>query len=185
MAISVPHSRFTSQIRRGLAFYVRLRIAEAIVKAHEVLADCQHSLDLLQDESNPDNFRILWVAGIALARAVGHVLQKVDGESNNRLRTAVDSAWASWKSDRSRNSIFWDFIEEERNQVLKQYEIGFFGGPVNILAGDEVHTLDDNLFCPLSAGAFAGEDCRDVLEQAIRWWQQQLADIEADVLKHA
>lgn len=148
------------------------------MKAREVLADCKHALDLLQDESDPNTFRVLWVAGIALARAVGHVLQKVDGESDNHLKQAVASAYTSWKANRASNSIFWDFIEEERNQVLKQYEIGFFGGPVDVLAESELHTLDDNLFCPLADGAFAGEDCRDVLEQAINWWELQLAEIK-------
>jgi hypothetical protein len=47
--------------------------------AQEVLADCKHALDLLEveEESRPQTFRVLWVAGVALARAVGHVLQKV------------------------------------------------------------------------------------------------------------
>lgn len=140
---------------------------------------------MLQDETNPDRFRILWVAGIALARAVGHVLQKVDGESDDDMRAAVATAYASWKADRAGNSIFWDFIEDERNQVLKRYQIGFFGGPVDVVAGGEVHSLDDNLFCPLTEGAFAGEDCRDALEHAIDWWEQQLAEIVALARKRA
>jgi hypothetical protein len=26
----------------------------------------------------------------------------------------------------------------------------------------------------MADGAFAGEDCRDILEQAITWWESQL-----------
>ena len=146
--------------------------------ARRVLADCKHAHELLEDESQPDSFRVLWVAGIALARAVGHVLQKVDAEADDAVNAAVASAYSAWKADRSRNQIFWDFIEEERNQVLKQYEVGFFAGPVDVVAGGELHTLDDHVFCPITDGPFAGEDCRDVLEQAIGWWEQQLASIE-------
>ena len=148
-------------------------------KARDVLADCKHALDLLQEESQPETFRVLWAAGVALARAVGHVLQKVDGEQNDAMKRAVAAAYASWKADKPGNAIFWEFIEEERNQVLKRYEIGFFAGPVDVVAGGEVHTLDDHLFCPITDGAFAGEDCRDVLEQAIEWWKRQLAEIES------
>lgn len=149
-----------------------------VQNARRVLADCKHALDLLQMESQAASFRVLWVAGIALARTVGYVLQKVDGKQNDAVRTAVASAYASWKADRSGNAIFWDFIEDERNRVLKQYEIGFFGGPVDVVAGDQLHTLNDHLFCPITDGPFSGEDCRDILEQAIVWWEQQLDSIE-------
>ena len=152
-----------------------------VQKARSVLADCKHALNLLQDEPQPDTFRVLWVAGVALARAVGHVLQKVDGEQNDHVKRAVASAFAAWKADKTGNAIFWEFIEEERNQVLKQYEVGFFAGPVDVLAGGEVHNLDENLFCPITDGTFAGEDCRDILEQAIEWWERQLSEIESGV----
>jgi hypothetical protein len=150
-----------------------------VLNARSVLADCKHALELLQEESDPASFRVLWVAGIALARAVGHVLQKVDGRDEG-VKAAVASAYASWKADRSGNAIFWGFIEEERNQVLKQYEIGFFAGPVDVVAGGQVQSLDGHLFCPITDGPFAGEDCRDILERAISWWEQQLAAVEAE-----
>lgn len=151
-----------------------------VQNARKVLSDCRHVLEMLQEESRPASFRVLWVAGIALARAVGHVLQKVDSKQDSAVRAAVGKAYASWKAEKSSNAIFWDFIEEERNQVLKQYEVGFFAGPIDIVADGQLHTLDDHLFCPLTYGPFAGEDCRDILEQAIEWWDQQLAAIEND-----
>ena len=118
-----------------------------VLKAQSVLADCKHALDLLQKESQPDSFRVLWVAGIALARAVGHVLKNVDSEKDDVTKMAVASAYTSWKANKPSNAIFWEFIEEERNQVLKQYEVGFFAGPVDVVAGGEIHALDDHLFC--------------------------------------
>jgi hypothetical protein len=69
----------------------------------------------------------------------------------------------------------------ERNQVLKQYEIGFFSGPVTLVAGTEAATIDDNLFCPIAYGPYEGEDCRDVLQEAITWWKAQLSSIQAAV----
>jgi hypothetical protein len=156
-----------------------------IQKARSVLEDCKHAHALLEDEVRPDSFRVLWVAGIALARAVGHVLQKVDAAESGPLKKAVDQAYADWKNNREDNAIFWEFIEEERNRVLKQYEAGFFAGPVDILAGEQIHTLDENLFCPITDGRFSGEDCRDVLAEAIKWWERQLAQIEASAFSAA
>jgi hypothetical protein len=146
--------------------------------ARRVLADCRRAHELLEIETQEDRFRLLWVAGIALARAVGHVLDKVDGEQDNSLARIIRAKYASWKQHRSANSIFWNFIEDERNRVLKEYSVGFLSGPMNIVADNKIYTLDENLFCPLSDGAFAGEDCRDVLKSAIEWWERQLDDIE-------
>jgi hypothetical protein len=75
--------------------------------------------------------------------------------------------------------------DRRRTNRCKQYEIGFFAGPVDVLAGGDVHELDENLFCPLTEGSFAGEDCRDILEQAILWWEEQLATIEASLRRSA
>lgn len=147
--------------------------------ARKVLADCRHVLDLLEEETRPQTFRVLWVASVALARAVGHVLQKVDAEQSESTKNAVQAAYGSWKVDKPGNAIFWEFIEQERNQVLKQYEMGFLPGPIEVIANGDSSILDDHLFCPIADGLFAGEDCRDVLEQAIEWWSQQLSAIES------
>jgi hypothetical protein len=123
-------------------------------------------------------FRLLWVAGVALARAVGHVLDKVDANQDERLAEIIRSRYTAWKQNRPTNRIFWDFIEDERNRVLKEYSVGFLSGPIKIVAAGDSFELNENLFNPLGDGAFAGEDCRDVLGLAIEWWEQQLAEIE-------
>ena len=152
-----------------------------VLKARNVLADCRNALDLLEEETRPEVFRLYWVAGIALARAVGHVLRKVDGEHDATIKRAVALAYTVWQADKQANAIFWDFIEQERNQILKEYEVGFLAVPIDVVAGGELHTLDEHLFCPMADGAFAGEDCRDILEQAITWWESQLNTIEVTV----
>ena len=80
------------------------------LKARNVLADCRNAVDLLEEETRPEVFQLYWVAGIALARTVGHVLQKVDGEHDDTIKRAVASAYAAWKADRQASAIFWDFI---------------------------------------------------------------------------
>lgn len=144
------------------------------LKARIVLADCRTALDLLQEETRPEVFRLDWVAGVALARAVGHVLQKVDGEHDATIERAVALAYAVWKADKRAN-----FIEEERNQILKEYEFGFLAGPIDGVAGGALRSLDEHLYCLIADGAFAGEDCRDILDLAMKWWKSQLDRIEA------
>jgi hypothetical protein len=49
-------------------------------------------------------------------------------------------------------------------------------GIVEVLG--EPHWLDQNLYRPMSDRPFEGEDGRDVIDQAIDWWEQQLALVE-------
>ena len=44
-----------------------------------------------------------WVATVSLLRAVGHVLNKVDGASCPEMRAAVDEVWSEWKADKTAN----------------------------------------------------------------------------------
>ncbi|MBM3130952.1 MAG: hypothetical protein FJ009_20280 [Chloroflexi bacterium] len=151
-----------------------------MLKARKVLDDCRIAYGLLESETNESNFRVLWVAGIALARAVGHVLDKVDSKQDKKLGTIIARLYDAWKRDKTGNKIYWEFIKDERNRVLKEYEVGFLSGPIPVTASGEIFVLDENLHCPISDGAYAGEDCRDVLKQSIEWWEMQLQAIELE-----
>lgn len=149
------------------------------ITAKKVLDDLKKSYELLETEENAQNFRILWVASASLARAIGHVLDKVDKKVSPELAHVISSLYQTWKSNPGDNKIFFEFINNERNLVLKEYEFGFLSGPINITIppeGEEFK-LDENLFCPMSSGHYEGEDCRDVLKMAIAWWEQQLSTI--------
>ncbi len=66
--------------------------------------------------------------------------------------------WENLRADRDAHKIFFDFIERERNNVLKEYEMGFFSGEVDVLIKDtgESFRLAETAFCPMSSGAFEG-----------------------------
>jgi hypothetical protein len=100
------------------------------VTARKVLADCKAAHSLLETESDNVRFRVIWVSGVALLRSVGHVLKGVDSKRDPRTREAIDEAWERWSSDRETIAVFWEFIQEERNNILKEYEFGFMSGPV-------------------------------------------------------
>lgn len=145
--------------------------------ARAVLRDLAQAVEMLEDEAQNDRFRILWVGAVALARAVGHVLKKVDGE-DPLFAKAVETLWASWKADPEEHAIFWEFIEQERNNVLKTYELGYEEGDIPVVAGGHVFELDENIYRPLLEGRWAGEDGRDILRLAIEWWSRQLEYVE-------
>lgn len=166
-------------------------------KAREVLDDCRVALSLLEEESDPQRWRIHWAAAVALIRAVGHVLDKVDGE-NPFIRQAAGAAFKQWKGPDPKHEIFREFIERERNNLLKEYrsdvhplpEIGLAveitaqsvgGGPPMRFA--HVGEIGENIYRPLLDGPWEGDDARDVLSEAIAWWDSELKTIEQEALR--
>jgi hypothetical protein len=148
--------------------------------ARKVLSDLEAAYELLKLETDKQRFRITWVAAMALCRAVGHVLSKVDARRSPSHEFAIKQIWKSWQDEREKHKLFHSFIECERNAVLKEYEVGFLSSNAAfiVLPDNTVTTLPDELFCPLSYGPYEGEDCRDVLAMAIGWWHVQLHDID-------
>jgi len=58
-----------------------------------------------------------YIAIVWMLRAVGHVLYKVDCDTPSQ-RAKLDDKWKIWK----REPIFSNFIEPNRNDLLKEYE---------------------------------------------------------------
>ena len=107
---------------------------------------------------------MFWVAGVATLRIIGHVLAKVDGSSSAVHKVEINRLWDEWKADRADHTIFWDFIEEERNSILKTYE---FGAQLveNDDGADIVFSDGDSAF-----GKFS---------DALYWWRAQLEELES------
>lgn len=165
-------------------------------KAREVLEDCRLALQMLEEETDIQRWRILWAAAAALIRAVGHVLDKVDGR-NPSIKSVGGRFFERWKHDPC-HEIFRDFIERERNSILKEYQSDVHpledvsvvlqvhldpinGGDPKVLA--QALDLDDNVYRPMLDGPWEGDDCRDVLREAIDWWSVQLDAIDIEVMR--
>jgi hypothetical protein len=156
--------------------------------ARRVLDDCKFILSKLEDETDDQQWRIHWVAVVTLLRAVGHVLIKVDGQSE-AIRLASDCLFREWKSNDPAHEIFREFIEKERNNVVKEYAIGISEGPVPVVisfenpttgerSGYELEPIGENIYRPMTEGFYEGEDGRTLIELAIDWWEKQLSEIE-------
>jgi hypothetical protein len=163
--------------------------------AREVLADCSLAHSLLEEESDLPRWRVHWAAAVALVRAVGHVLDKVDG-CDSTIKTVASEHFRRWKGKAPEHEIFREFIELERNNLLKEYRSSVHplntvqvavqlvaqpvGGGSPIALGD-VLELDENCYRPMLEGPWEGDDARDVLAEAIKWWSEQLDEIDREV----
>jgi len=169
------------------------------IAAREVLSDCRLALDMLQMESDPNRWRVLWAGAAALIRAVGHVLLNVDQPSDPRVAKAGIAAHKRWTSGDLSHSIYRDFIKNERDNILKEYRSNVHPlEKVDVLVRltlqnpktgeikyiDEIQVLDENLFRPLVEGYGEGEDARDAYQEALDWWDRELTRIDADAAAH-
>lgn len=136
------------------------------LKAWKPFWDCVDVLFIFQnsdiDETHTE-WKFFWIAGIALLRTVGHVLAKSDALTSAEHKVEIDQLWAEWKSAPKVNDIFWDFIEEERNNILKTYVFGAKMIKIEeefyVMYNDEINAY--NLF-----------------RKAIYWWRCQLERLE-------
>ena len=160
-----------------------------MLAASKVLRLCKVSLELLQEETDEVRWNVHWFGAVSLLRAVGHVLVKVDGPKSAKLRNRLDDAYSDWKSTNPNHAIFRDFIDSERNNLLKEFRSSVHPNHVTRLviedvkfrywantdgSASDIHLLDENLFRPVLGGYGQGEDARDIYEAAIGWWQAQL-----------
>ncbi|HZG08724.1 MAG TPA: hypothetical protein VEZ70_07090 [Allosphingosinicella sp.] len=160
--------------------------------ARIVLADCQIALELLEEQEDEGRWRVHWVGAVALIRAVGHVLDKVDGQMP-AIKETARAAFRRWNSDDPAHTIFREFIDAERNNILKEYQSKVFPNsdvPVAIMVtavhprtGETIQVplaevIPDNLYKPLVEGFGEGEDAREVYAEAIAWWGRELEEID-------
>jgi hypothetical protein len=156
--------------------------------ARLVLEDCRHAFAAMRSEALPSEWRRNLVALLTLLRAIGHVLDKVDAARDQKLRGPVTDWWKQVNNDKVQHPLFWEFIERERNSFIKQYEttarqvmVGHVGA-VNYDSKTDTYTSDP--YRPLeykqtmTAGYFTGREFLEVADEALHWWEAQLAQIE-------
>jgi hypothetical protein len=95
------------------------------LRGRRVLSDCQWALSRYSETLSGEPLRVAWVSIVTLLRAVGHVLYKVDAKADADVAYVIEQKWNALKRTRPKPEILWEFIESERNSIVKQYEFGF------------------------------------------------------------
>lgn len=164
-------------------------------KARIVLQDCKlaikrHTLNLQGEE-----LRASWVAILALLRAIGHVLSKVDSKQSPEMNQSIDEWWKALINTKPEPAIFWGFIESGRNNLIKMYEHGisrhlivpgpeFEGKPSTIWIdqansrGGGIRSEQGYAVSNLATGPFAGRYEKEVASEACNWWLEILNIID-------
>jgi hypothetical protein len=137
-------------------------------RARRVLQDCKFALEKFESGPVIDEFRLTLVLCLTLLRSVGHVL-KNEAQETTHLQVALDSTWP----EKKRSPIFIEFIEEYRNKVVKEYR-----SPVRWVSHSSVEDNRSWMEYPITAGQYTGRDVREVIQEAIAWWEGYLVELE-------
>lgn len=110
---------------------------------------------------------------------------------STEMREAINHAWDKLKARKPDPKIFWDFIEAERNNVLKVYEFGprirttLRTGTtwVNLTTGESGSTAGDPTTFDyfMRSGVFESKDPRQLCHEAIEFWSKYLDAIDKEI----
>lgn len=159
-----------------------------MIRAREVLADCEQALADFKAAGPAPCWRTRWTGMVALLRAVGYVLKDVDAKQDTDLKKANDDAWKDLNESKPEPLIFHKFICEERHNVVHLYRIGarlntkIVPGTGRLsFSGESQQGLSSSTTYDSSmlSGAFCGRDAIEVCREAIAFWKDYLDKVEA------
>jgi hypothetical protein len=158
--------------------------------ARQVLEDCRQALEEIKDGVMGRQWRIRWVAAVALLRTVGYVLKEVDSSNDRLLKQIIKEEWENLKQTRPQPTIFWEFIGAERHNIIHQYKITAGQGVtirpgtmyIDLKTGHQSSgpSLPTLYNYTINEGSYKGLDQREVLQEAIDWWEKYLDRIDKD-----
>lgn len=121
------------------------------------------------------------LAMLAMLRSVGHVLDKVDADTPARKKW-LNESWSRWK----REPIFRDFINFERNRLLKEFRGGIEASDPAVMAkgavADPLYPAASSLVVAVDVARLQAADGTNLLgrlREAIAYWRRNLSEAEA------
>lgn len=135
---------------------------------------------LAQDRLLLSNWRVQYIGVCALLRAAIHLLS-VDSKSchNQAVANELRSEWNNIAENRDAHKIYWEFINKERNAILKEYHWSAYeayldkdGKTISPTVDSSVAGLllvSDRSELRIRGGAYQDEDVLSVLSEAENW----------------
>lgn len=159
-----------------------------MLHSEKMLQIVKTAWQMFESVEDDTQVEVLWLAAITGLRAIGHILDKTDKQNHPELANAIETWWSSLKENKGAkcNRIFFTFINDERNETIKELKINYDKQPQNIAivrqsnsqSTESIYELDGLLYIPMIDGPYAGEDVRDMIAEAIKWWELQFQVIK-------
>lgn len=146
------------------------------LRAKAVLADAKEAVRRFSTAQDDQNRRLYWFASIGLLRAVWHVLDGVDAKADPAFLMKYKTWWNS-----ARLEPMPIFLKQTRDILLKEYLLQAEPAYIVTRDGDYIELRDGGVLVTeqwyLTNGPFAGRAAGEVIQEAVTWWEQQLADL--------
>lgn len=127
------------------------------------------------------------------------MLGKVDAKQSTSMKQAIDHKWHELVQARPKPYIFWEFIEEERNRFLKNYEHSVTRHMTipslqsTVLVNVDIANSSNGMGWPpnsevesyISSGRFEGRNEQEVAWLAHQWWETYLNEVDSLAEKFA
>ncbi len=165
------------------------------IAARRVLYDLQYAIHNHNEKLQSEAFRVSWFSIVALLRSVGHVLDKVDSHQSIEMKSAISKIWKKIQETKPEPTIFWGFINSERNRFLKEYQhsidrtVDLYHMDGHYLCTEDVGNtqgyaaLNTPVYSRISSGVFEGQNEIEVAWEAWHWWSSYLDEVDALVCK--
>lgn len=129
-------------------------------------------------------WKVVWIGTCAILRTAIALFQ-VDAESClvAGIREEIASEWNAIKADREQHAIFWNFLRQERDNIVHQYQWrayeswmkpdGTFRGPnlsLLIMENDD----DARPALMMNGGPYQGQNSLDLLKESAEWVEDRI-----------
>lgn len=153
--------------------------------SYRACSDCKYAIDELRNERvTLSAWKVKWAGICSLLRASIHLMRAKDAKScmPKKLRDELIAVWHRIGNERTKHKIYWEFIYQERNNILKEYDFSAYA--VVLAADGSVSDATPTLFRIMSegekealilrGGAYAGRLALDVASEAAQWIEETL-----------
>jgi hypothetical protein len=168
----------------------------------QVLSDCKVALAELRKNPQGQQWRIQWVGTLALLRTIANTFDfyKTNPAVHPDLQMELQDFYDRMAAGKSTKTppIYWSFIRDDTNDLLHYWKFSAAHHVTMQRDDDEmimttekwsaeptrVHSVDTSGehkgFTPgstylMKSGPFANQDQRDVVQQAIDWYEDEIA----------
>lgn len=135
-----------------------------------------------EDKFFLSEWKVAWIGTCAILRTAIELF-KVDAKSciNMRLRDAVKQEWAAINSQKTEHPLFWQFLREERNNIMHQYEWRAYAAWLNSegkivprLSLISMSSSDRIPVIVMSSGFYEGRNSVEVMHEAADWVEDRI-----------
>jgi hypothetical protein len=172
-----------------LKYYNMYAPVKLFLSSYRALSDGQSGVRELEEKLYQDrillsDWKVSWAGTCTILRA-SIDLFKIDRRSciSPSIRREIGAEWNVINDNRDEHAIFWDFLREERNNIIhgynwRAYETwmkpdGTFLEPPQVLVVSKDYD-GARPFLKMKAGRFKGRNSLDLLRESADWIEQRI-----------